>query len=362
MYIESLKLNNFRNYEDLSVAFAPGINVFYGDNAQGKTNLLEALYLCATSKSHRRSRDGEIIRFGQEEAHIRMMLDKKGAKRRIDMHLRKSKAKGVAIDGVPIRKAAELLGLAGMVVFSPEDLSIIKRGPKERRRFLDALISQLDPYYLHALTAYQKILAQRNRLLKDLSFNRSLESTLDVWDEQMVRYGEILIQKRAETVQSLQEIAQEVHGDLTEHSESLRLEYEPDVQAGDFLDTLGACRERDKKFRLTTSGPHRDDLRVATEEIDIRQFGSQGQQRSAALTLKLSEIRMIESHSGEKPVLLLDDVLSELDEHRQNALLNIIGDGQTFITCTGMDDLVEHKFPVDLAFHIDGGAVLTAKA
>lgn len=357
MYIESLELKNIRNYESLSITFDPGTNVFYGDNAQGKTNILEAVYLCGTSKSHRGSRDGEIIRFGADEGHIRMKLKKDGVQRKIDMHLRKSRAKGVAIDGVPIRKAAELLGLAGMVFFSPEDLDIIKRGPRERRRFLDALISQTDRFYLHQLSSYQKILAQRNKLLKEIPLNRSLIGTLDVWDDQLVRYGVSLIEGRDRLIRRLNGTASEIHSNLTGGKESIRILYEPDTTAEHFADAVAAAREKDLKFRLSTVGPHRDDFRVMTDGVDIRRFGSQGQQRSAALSLKLSEIPMIEEKTKQTPVLLLDDVLSELDESRQNYLLSGIGNVQTLITCTGMDEFVERRFPIDRVFHVVNGTI-----
>ena len=357
MFIESLDLQNFRNYASLSLTFDPGTNVFYGNNAQGKTNILESMNVCGTSKSYRSSKDSEMIRFDESEAHIRMHLQKDGVRRRIDMHLRKNKAKGVAIDGIPIRRAAELLGLVHMVFFSPEDLNIIKRGPGGRRRFLDALISQMDPFYLHQLGAYQKILMQRNKLLKDLPMNRSLESTLDVWDEQMVSYGSYLIRSRVQMLRQLEGIVRERHSGLTGGRELISLQYEPNVAECDFETTLRAVRERDRKFRQTTAGPHRDDFKVMVGGIDLRHFGSQGQQRSAALSLKLAEIKMIEQRVHEKPVLLLDDVLSELDSSRQNDLLKCIGSVQTFITCTGMDDLVEHHFPINKVFHVVEGSI-----
>ena len=350
-------MKNIRNYESLSITFDPGTNVFYGDNAQGKTNILEAVYLCGTSKSHRGSRDSEIIRFGEDEGHIRMKLHRDGVQRRIDMHLRKNKAKGVAIDGVPIRKAAELLGLAGMVFFSPEDLDIIKRGPGERRRFMDALISQTDRCYLHQLSSYQKVLLQRNKLLKEIPLNRKLAGTLDVWDEQLIRYGIGLIESREKLIEKLNRVASEIHSNLTGGKETIRIVYEPNTTADRFAENAAAARERDLRFRQSTVGPHRDDFRVMTDSIDIRRFGSQGQQRSAALSLKLSEIPMIEENTGHTPVLLLDDVLSELDENRQNYLLSGIGDIQTMITCTGMDEFVEHKFPINRVFHVTDGSI-----
>ena len=210
MYIESIHLNNFRNYEALDLEFDKGTNILYGDNAQGKTNVLEAVYLCGTSKSHKGSKDKELIRFDNEEAHIRMMVRKNDMSYKIDMHLRKNRAKGVAINGLPIKKARELLGVANLVFFSPEDLNIIKNGPGERRRFLDMELCQLDKIYLTDLGNYNHIVNQRNKLLKDLYMQPSLKDTLDVWDMQMVNYGNRIIEKREAFVEELNEIIREI--------------------------------------------------------------------------------------------------------------------------------------------------------
>lgn len=358
MFIESIQLKNYRNYESLSVAFDHGTNVFYGDNAQGKTNLLESIFLCGTAKSHRGTKDMDLIRFGAEEAHIRMFVSRSGIKRRIDMHLRKGKAKGAAIDGIPIRRAAELLKLCSFVFFSPEDLNMIKNGPKERRSFLDALISQTDPFYLHTLTSYQKVVAQRNKLLKELYYKPSLESTLEAWDEQLVRYGASLINARKKMLMQLNEIVIPIHLKLTGALERIAIIYEPNVEAEIFADKLKSARERDKRQAMSTVGPHRDDFKITVQDVDLRQFGSQGQQRSAALSLKLAEISLIRELIGEEPILLLDDVLSELDSNRQKDLLESIGHVQTFITCTGMDSLLGHQFPIDRIFHVKHGEII----
>ena len=210
-YIESIKLSNFRNYESLELSFDKGTNIFYGDNAQGKTNILESVYLCGTSKSHKGSKDREIIRFEQDEAHIRMMVGKDSMSYKIDMHLRKNKAKGVAINGLPIKKARELLGVVNLVFFSPEDLNIIKNGPAERRRFLDSELCQLDKIYLSDLTTYNKILNQRNKLLKDMVYRPDLKDTLPVWDMQLVETGRKIIRRRKQFVDELNEIVHDIH-------------------------------------------------------------------------------------------------------------------------------------------------------
>ena len=335
--------------------FDQGTNILYGDNAQGKTNILEAVYLAGTSKSHKGSKDREMIRFENEESHIRMMVKKGELSYKIDMHLRKNKAKGVAINGLPIRKARELLGVVNLVFFSPEDLNIIKDGPGERRRFLDSELCQLDGVYITELAGYNHIVNQRNRLLKDCYMNPGLKSTLDVWDMQMVDYGKKIIGKREAFVEELNEIARGLHKGLTGGIE------EPSVTAAEFEDKLSRNRERDLRMKLTSVGPHRDDFCVKVNGIDIRRYGSQGQQRTAALSLKLSEIYLVKKKIRDTPVLLLDDVLSELDSSRQTYLLESIHDIQTLITCTGLDDFVSHQFKINRVFQVVKGHVYMPK-
>lgn len=357
MFIESLELQNFRNYETLSMKFDRGTNILFGDNAQGKTNILEAVYLGGTTKSHRGSKDREMIRFEQDEAHIRMQVKREAVSCRIDMHLKKNKSKGIAINGVPIRKASELFGAVNMVFFSPEDLQIIKEGPGERRRFVDLELCQLSKVYLNQLTNYNKILNQRNKLLKDLAFMPDLMPTLEVWDEQLLNYGSQLIAAREEFVEQLNEISVDIHANLTGEKEHLELVYEPNVSREHFSQMLKKNRDKDIRFKLSSVGPHRDDLCVKINGIDIRKFGSQGQQRTAALSLKLSEIYLVKRLIHDTPVLLLDDVLSELDGSRQNYLLQSIRDIQTLITCTGLDDFVSHQFNINRVFRVIDGRV-----
>ena len=357
MYIESLELNNFRNYSSLAISFDRGTNIFYGDNAQGKTNILEALYLCGTTKSHRGSKDREVIRFQEEESHIRMLLKKKGIGHRIDMHLKRNRAKGVAIDGIPIRKASDLLGTVNLIFFSPEDLHMVKNGPLERRKFMDSELCQLSKYYLTRLVNYNRVLAQRNKLLKDISYSDSLRDTLDVWDQQMIAYGSGLIEERESFLNRMNGILGQIHRNLTGGREEIQLVYEPSVRKEDFARQLSLNRERDLKLRLSSTGPHRDDFCIQVNGIDIRRFGSQGQQRSAALSLKLSEIDLVREVVGDQPILLLDDVMSELDSKRQTYLLQNISQIQTFITCTGMDDFIHNQFQINKVFEIVDGTV-----
>ena len=357
MIIKSIKLENFRNYESLDLDFEKGTNILYGDNAQGKTNVLEAIYLSATTKSHKGSKDKEIIRFSQEEAHIRTNLDKEGLEYRVDMHLRKNKSKGIAINGQHLKKAAELLGLLNVVFFSPEDLSIIKNGPSERRRFVDMELCQIDKYYLYNLNQYNKIVNQRNKLLKDFYYNSDLNETLQVWNMQLVSYGKQIISRREKFIEQLNEIIYEIHKNLSGDREELKIIYEPDVSEEEFEIKLKNSQERDIKLKMTSVGPHRDDFCFMVNGIDIRKFGSQGQQRTAALSLKLSEIELVKKVTGDHPVLLLDDVLSELDSNRQNYLLNNIGDIQTIITCTGLDEFINNRFEIDKIYKVSNGVI-----
>ena len=361
MYIESVQLKNFRNYDSLELDFDQGTNIFYGNNAQGKTNILESLYLCGTTKSHKGSKDKEIIHFGQDEAHIRMMVRRNEMSYKVDMHLRRNKAKGVAINGLPIRKASELFGVVNMVFFSPEDLNIIKNGPGERRRFLDLELCQLDKIYLTDLASYNHIVNQRNKLLKDLYVKPDLKGTLEIWDMQMADYGKKIIEKREEFVEELNELAKGLHKGLTGGLEELEILYEPSVTAAEFEQKLAQNRDRDLRMKLTSVGPHRDDFCVKVNGIDIRRYGSQGQQRTAALSLKLSEIYLVKKKIRDTPVLLLDDVLSELDSSRQTYLLESIHDIQTLITCTGLDDFVSHQFKINRVFQVVKGHVYMPK-
>lgn len=357
MIIKSLELENFRNYDSLHLNFDEGTNILYGDNAQGKTNVLEAIYVSATTKSHKGSKDKEIIHFSKEEAHIRTFLSKGDMDYRVDMHLRKSKSKGIAINGQKLKKAAELLGLLNVVFFSPEDLSIIKNGPSGRRSFVDMELCQLDKYYLYNLNQYNKIINQRNKLLKDFYFNPDLKDTITVWDSQLVSYGRQIIEARIKFVEQLNVIIEQIHKNLSGGKEELRITYEPDVVCEDFEKNLSLNMERDIKLKFTGVGPHRDDFGFMVNGIDIRKYGSQGQQRTAALSLKLAEIELVKKITKDSPVLLLDDVLSELDSNRQNYLLNSIGNIQTIITCTGLDEFVNNRFEIDKVFRVINGTI-----
>lgn len=357
MIIKRLELADYRNYATLDLEFDKGTNILYGDNAQGKTNILEAIYMAATTKSHKGSKDKEMIGFGKEEAHIRTYLEKEGVGTRVDMHLRKAGSKGIAIDGHKIKKAAELLGLCNVVFFSPEDLSIIKNGPAERRRFVDMELCQLDSFYLYNLNHYNKIVNQRNKLLKDMYMNPELKDTLAIWDSQLVSFGSKIVERRKLFVDQLNEIIYEIHKKLSGGKEELIISYEPDVAIEEFEKSLRYNQDRDIRMKQTSIGPHRDDFAFLNKDVDIRKYGSQGQQRTAALSLKLSEIELVKKIAKDTPILLLDDVLSELDSNRQNYLLNSIGDIQTIITCTGLEEFVNNRFEVNKIYKVKNGVV-----
>lgn len=357
MIIESMELQDYRNYESLRINFCPGTNILYGNNAQGKTNILEAVYLCGTAKSHRGSRDRDMIRFGAEEAHIKMIVSKKEVPWRIDMHLKKNKAKGIAVNGMPIHKASELFGIVNVVVFSPEDLNLIKNGPSERRKFIDMELCQLNPLYVHSLVSYNRSLIQRNRLLKEIPFHPEYVDTLDAWDMQLVRYGRDIIRYRSEFIMRLNELIHDIHWKLSGEKEELSIVYDPNCSEERLEKAVFSGREADLRQKTSLTGPHRDDIGFYIGRIDIRKFGSQGQQRTAALSLKLSEIELVKILAKDYPVLLLDDVLSELDGERQKHLLSVINHIQTIITCTGIEDFMKYLFPMDQVFKVVQGKI-----
>ncbi len=361
MIVKSLKLKNYRNYEYLNMDFGAETNILYGDNAQGKTNILEALYLSGTTKSHRGTKEKDIIRFGEEESHIETKVEKRGIPFQIDMHLKKNAAKGIAVNKIPLKRAGELFGIIHFVLFSPEDLNIIKEGPAGRRRFLDLELSQLDKVYLNNLSNYNKTLNQRNALLKEMSYQEKGQELLDILDLQLVQYGNKIMDSRSEFVDKINKIISDIHYKLTGGAEKIRITYEKNTGEIPFERALEKNREKDIRMRSTTSGPHRDDLCFWTGDMDIRKFGSQGQQRTAALSLKLSEIELVKKVIRDTPVLLLDDVLSELDKNRQEYLLDSIHDIQTIITCTGLDEFVNHRFEIDQVFRIKNGSIVEEK-
>ena len=355
MYIESIELSNYRNYSDVKVEFGKNTNILYGDNAQGKTNILESIYMAATTKSHRGSKDRDIIRIGEDESHIRLFVNKKDISHRVDMHLRKNKNKGVAIDGIPIKRATELYGLLNVIFFSPEDLSIIKNGPAERRRFMDLELCQISRLYYQNLSSYNKILNQRNNLLKQIYYNKNLMDTLDIWNMQLVDSGVRIIKERRNFIEMMNELIGDIHSRLTSGREKLEIVYECNVDEENFDKVLQEKTETDLRYASTQSGPHRDDISFLINGIDARKYGSQGQQRTVALSLKMAEIKLVKKIINDNPILLLDDVMSELDTSRRDALIEEIKDIQTIITCTGYDDFIKEQIIINNVYSVVEG-------
>ncbi len=364
MIVKRLELTDFRNYESLAIDFSEGTNILSGNNAQGKTNILEAIYLCGTTKSHKGSKEKEMIKFSKDEAHIRVYINRDGIDYKIDYHLNGSKRKAVAIDNIPVKKYSEIFALMNVVSFSPEDLSIIKNGPAERRHFCDMELCQLDKIYMFHLSNYNKTLLQRNQMLKNYSPESLTPEFVSVWDEQLITNGEKIINIRKAFIDELGEIARNIHYKLTGGKEKLTLIYEANSEESEYAAKLRAGTARDISARMTLVGPHRDDIcfmieKEGAEEIDVRKYGSQGQQRTAALTLKLAEIELVKRKVKNTPIILLDDVLSELDRSRQKQLLEGIDGMQTIITCTGLEEFVDCSAEITKVFHVENGKVTT---
>lgn len=349
MIIKQLELKNYRNYNELHLDFDENRNLLYGDNAQGKTNILESIYVCSTTKSHRGNKDKELINFDADEAHIRLSFEKNDTPYVIDMHLRKNHTKGIAINGVTIKKASELFGKINVVCFSPEDLNIIKEGPAGRRKFIDLELCQLNNLYVHSLIDYNKTLVQKNKLLKEAYYHREAYDMLDIYDEQLKKYGNEVSNFRQKFIDELNPIIDRIHKNLSGDRESLRLDYEK----CEFKN----LRNEELKVKSSLSGPHRDDMAFYVNGMDLRKYGSQGQQRTAALSLKLAEIELVKNKINDSPILLLDDVLSELDVNRQNKLLSVIDNIQTIITCTGVEDFINNNFKIAKTMLVNNGAV-----
>ena len=338
MQIKKLFLQNFRNYENESFDFSEGLNVLFGKNAQGKTNCAEAVFYLCTGASLRIRHDKQLIKMGAESAYIRAEAENRYGRVTIEANIYENKRE-IRVNGSKIAKNADLMGHINSVFFSPGELRLIQDGPDERRRFMNISISQTSPAYYTALLRYNKILDQRNTLLKNSDVSLILD-TLPVWDEQLCKYAAIITKKRAEFLDKLAPYAKEYHGYLTEGGEELtvkpdrRYEGDEDEIAQTLMRRLANNYEKDLRLGFTTVGPHRDDLDVQINGIDAKAYASQGQMRTAALALKLSEINIFKELSGENPILVLDDVMSELDLKRRRKLLQCIADVQTILTCT----------------------------
>ena len=347
MYIESIELKDFRNYEDFSYGFDPGVNLIIGKNAQGKTNLIEGIYLSSIGRSFRTVHDQELIRFGADMAQIRVKAQKKYVSTRVEIRIQRPSRKQIKKDGSIVHKTSQLIDNILIVVFSPDDLRIVKEEPEKRRKFIDRELAQIKPAYYRSLAGYKKALLQRNTYLKEEVVDPGL---LELWNEQLIGYGSDLIRMRKEFVDKINTFSGKIHSSITNGRENLKVEYhasvpyceDPEEQKRTFREQLLEVQDKDIRMRTTSKGPHKDDLHFFLDGINVRYYGSQGQQRTCALSLKLAELDFIREETGEEAILLLDDVMSELDEERRKYLVKTLSGTQLFITMTDAEpDLLE---------------------
>ena len=359
MKIEKLSISNFRNYKNLSVSFDDKVNIFIGKNAQGKTNLLESIYYCCIGKSFKSCKDKELIRWGDDEARINIIANKKYRDCQVDVRLFSNKKKMVQVNGLPIRKIGDLIGEINIVFFSPQELKLVRESPNERRRFMDIDISQNNKRYFYQLARYEKILANRNKLLSNSKDIEVVKETIDIWDRALVTSAKFIAFEREKFVNQILPYAQKAHTYISGGKESLSLKYvcgcgvSLDDNFEKKLDQL-LKKNLEKDFRLgyTSVGVHRDDIDIFLNNVEVKNYGSQGQQRTVGLSLKLAELENMFNLNGEYPILLLDDVFSELDSERQEKLLKFVNRTQTFITCTD-EKAIKGKFYI-----VDNGKIV----
>ena len=339
MVIKKIYLENFRNYEKQEINLNENINVFYGNNAQGKTNILEALYYSALGRSFRTNKDSELIRFGKDSSKIDILYEKNNRENEIEIVLNKSEKKIVKINGIKINKSSELLGNLNIVIFSPDDILILKQSPSLRRKFLDILISQLKPNYVHVLSEYNKVLEQRNALLKSKNVD-----TIDIWNEQLADLNEKIFNYRKYYIEKIQEKLLMIHPRVTNERENIKIVYKTKFEDREkFLNLLEKNLTFDLYKGYTGVGAHRDDFEIYINDNMLNIYGSQGQHRTVILSLKIAELEILKEQIGENPVLLLDDVTSELDLERIRLIFSKIQDYQVFITCTDVGVVMNHE-------------------
>ncbi len=365
MKVNSVELNNFRNISALRLEANDGVNVIYGENAQGKTNILEGIWLFTGCKSFRGAKDNELIRFGEDFARLNLSFSDNMREKRTDIVIGNNKKKNVSLNGVPLKSSSELIGSFYAVIFSPSHLSLIKDGPAERRKFIDTALCQLKPSYAESLARFRHTLQQRNALLKDIYLNSQLYDVLDTLDIQLAEYSARVVSERLKYTDILSQYSGEIYSGISEKKEKISVNYsrtdiDKEISLGDLreieLKNLKEARKEDVINKITTVGPHRDDLEILINNVSARSFGSQGQQRSCALALKLGESEIIKSVTGETPVALLDDVMSELDEKRQDYVLNHINDRQVFLTCCDPSQVL--RLCGGKSFLVKGGKII----
>ena len=345
MYINKIKLNNFRNYDEQEIELEPNINIFYGDNAQGKTNIIESIFISSIGKSFRTNKENELIKFNKDFSSIYIEYEKSDRQGNIRINI--SNKKEIFINGVKIKKLSELLGKINTVIFTPDDINILKDGPQKRRRFLDIMISQLRPNYIHILNMYNKTIEQRNNYLKQIKIENKPEEMLEIWDEKLAEYGVKIYEYRNEFIEKIKNKINNIHKKITDEKEEIKIEYISDCSNKEnYLNILKERKKLDIIKGFTTKGIHRDDFMIYINDELVNVYGSQGQNRTVILSLKISELQVIYDEIGEYPILLLDDFMSELDEKRRKNFLENIKDTQVIITCTDKLELDNIKYKI----------------
>ncbi len=361
MYIEKVKFKNFRNLQPQEITLCENINIFSGLNGAGKTSFLECIYMSAIGRSFKTHIEREIIEFNSKELIINTIVNRNGVINKIAISISKLKNKSILLNGIPLKKLGDLLGTIYIVSFTPEDLGLIKQGPSVRRHFIDMELCQISNIYYYELKQYNQVLRQRNALLKKIKENHSLKETMFIWDEKLVAHGINIIEFRKDFIKKISDISNEIHLSLTNSSENLEIIYKANVTSENFMKKLKSNLDKDIIFGSTSVGIHKDDIEFFINDKEVKTFASQGQQRTVSLSTKLAEIKLIELEKSQKPVLLLDDVLSELDKNRQEYLLKNILGLQTIITCTGVEDIVKGFKNVDYdnikIFNVENGVI-----
>lgn len=366
MYVKNLQVKNYRNYDDININLNNSLNIFLGENAQGKTNLAEAIYFLSSLKSHRTSKNKDIIKWDTNSTYIKGTVSRLYGDDTLEVFISSVEKNYIKVNGVKATKASEVLGRLNVVMFSPEDLKLVKEGPNVRRKFLDFELSQIRPKYHYLIGRYNKILNQRNNILKSLQFSNGSAATLDVFTEQLIEAACEIVIMRHNFINEISVISKAIHEKITMGLEDLDIGYVSDVTKFDSKDKIkeqmyekiNKKRDFEIKKGYTLIGPHRDDIMIKINSIDVRSFGSQGQQRSAALSLKLSEIDIINKVTGEYPVLILDDVLSELDKNRQRYLIDNLSHVQTILTCTSGSDVNMFETDIKNVYLVNKGKLL----
>lgn len=357
MWIKKIKINNFRNYKSQEINLEKNINIFYGENAQGKTNIIEAIFLSSMGKSFRAKKDKEMIMLGEEKSNIEIEYEKTDRDGKIKIELGNKKI--VYINGIKIKKLSELLGKINVVIFTPDDINILKGGPQNRRRFLDIMISQLRPNYMYNLNLYLKTLEQRNNYLRQIKEENKDENMLDIWDEELSNYAINIYSYRKEFIEKIKNKIKNIHSEITNNKEEIEIEYLSEcISKEKYLELLKQRRKLDIIKGYTTKGIHRDDFNIYINKKELGIYGSQGQHRTAILSLKLSELNIVKDEIGESPILLLDDFMSELDEKRRKNFLEKINDVQVIITCTEKIDIENKEI---LVYNVKSGEVKKEK-